>query len=171
MAAIRTTERTIPRVSRGTGTKPTLRHPPLLVVSFYAALTLSGCSVGMAMSGKQSPDLGAIRVGSTRGEVELQLGSPAQSATLPEGGRVDIYEYEVGNEPSAGRAIGHGVMDVLTLGLWEVIGTPIEGFTGEKRRIKINYGPDDRVTAIGAAPPPPAASPAPAAPATPAPKP
>ena len=48
--------------------------------------------------------------------------------------RVDLYEYEIGNKPSAGRAIGHGVMDILTLGLWEIIGTPIEGFQGEKKR-------------------------------------
>jgi hypothetical protein len=25
------------------------------------------------------------------------------------------------------RAVGHGVLDVMTLGLWEVAGTPIEG--------------------------------------------
>ena len=88
-----------------------------------------------------------------RGEVEIQLGSPAKSTTLPDGRRVDIYDYEVGNEPSAGRAIGHAVMDVLTFGIWEVIGTPIEGFTGEKRRIQITYGPDNRVIAIQSAPP------------------
>ena len=111
-------------------------------------IVLSGCSVGMAMSGKKEPNLGAFRVGSSRGEVELQLGSPVSSATTPEGKRVDIYEYELGNEPSAGRAIGHGVLDVLTLGLWEVAGTPIEGFQGEKKRLTIRYDAKDTVEAI-----------------------
>jgi hypothetical protein len=109
---------------------------------------LSACSVGMAMSGSRNPDLGAIKVGAARGEVELHLGSPIRSASLDDGGRVDIYAYEVGNEPSAGRAVGHGVMDVLTLGLWKVFGTPIEGFQGEKHQATITYDQNDRVVDI-----------------------
>ena len=120
-------------------------------------LTLGGCSVGMAMSGKKDPNLGAFRVGSTRGEVELQLGSPISTTTTTEGRRVDLYEYEIGNEPSGGRAIAHGVMDVLTLGLWEIIGTPIEGFQGSKHRLTVTYDQEDRVMAINQSvvPPPP----------------
>ncbi|MCX5718040.1 MAG: hypothetical protein NTW44_07045 [Nitrospirae bacterium] len=114
--------------------------------------SISGCSVGMAMSGKEDPNFGAFRVGSARGEVELQLGSPINSVTIPEGKRVDVYEYEIGNKPSAGRAIGHGIMDILTLGLWEVIGTPIEGFIGEKKKLTITYDKNDKVEAINQAP-------------------
>lgn len=114
--------------------------------------SISGCSVGMAMSGKEDPNFGAFRVGSTRGEVELQLGSPINSVTIPEGKRVDVYEYEIGNKPSAGRAIGHGVMDILTFGLWEVIGSPIEGSIGEKKKLTITYDKNDKVEAINQAP-------------------
>jgi hypothetical protein len=109
---------------------------------------LAGCSVGMALSGSDNPDLGAIQVGSSRGEVEMHLGSPTDSTTLEDGRRADIYQYEIGNEPSAGRAIGHGAMDVLTLGLWEVVGTPIEGVQGERYHATITYGPDDKVVDI-----------------------
>lgn len=118
---------------------------------------LTACSVGMALSGKKEPNLGAFNVGSTRGEAELQLGSPVASVTNPNGTRTDIYEYELGNEPSAGRAIGHGVMDILTLGLWEVVGTPIEAFQVSKHRITIVYGKDDRIISLNRAvvPPPP----------------
>ncbi|MGE9986571.1 hypothetical protein [Desulfovibrio sp. SGI.169] len=118
-----------------------------------SGLLLQGCSVGMAMSGKKQPELGAVRVGATRGEIELHLGSPVE-ITEVNGSRVDIYEYEIGNEPSAGRAIGHGVMDILTLGIWEVVGTPVEGFQGEKKRLMITYNEDDTVASIGAAPMP-----------------
>lgn len=136
------------------------KHRRLKSVSIlYAALylTVAGCSVGMAMSGKKDPNLGAFRVGSTRGEVELQLGSPMSTTSTVEGRRVDLYEYEIGNEPSGGRAIAHGVMDVLTLGLWEIIGTPIEGFQGTKHRLTVTYDQEDRVLAINQAvvPPPP----------------
>lgn len=122
-----------------------------VVVLGYLVILLEGCSVGMAMSGKEEPNLGAFRVGSPRGEVELQLGSPSASVTNPSGGRTDIYEYELGNKPSAGRAAGHAVLDVLTLGLWEIVGTPIEAFQGEKRRLSITYDANDRVVAINQA--------------------
>ena len=112
------------------------------------AFVLGGCSVGMAMSGNDNPDLGAVRVGATRGEVQMQLGSPVRTTTAPDGTRTDVYQYEIGNEPSAGRAIGHGVMDVLTLGAWEIIGTPVEGFQGEKYQATITYGQDDKVIQI-----------------------
>ena len=120
-----------------------------LVWILMLCVMTSGCSVGMAMSGKKEPQLGAVRVGATRGEVELQLGAPIEIRE-ENGHRADIYEYEIGNEPSAGRAIGHGVMDVLTLGLWEVAGTPIEGFQGEKKRLLVTYDDSDVVTRIGA---------------------
>ncbi len=117
----------------------------MVIISLFC---LCGCSVGMALSGEKEPNIGAIKVGSSRGEVEMHLGSPSMSTTLEDGTRVDIYEYEIGNEPSAGRAIGHGVMDVLTLGLWEIAGTPIEGTQGEKRQITIKYDSNDCVKSI-----------------------
>ena len=112
---------------------------------------LYGCSVGMALSGKEEPDLGAIHVGSTRGEIELHLGSPVETIASSDGKRVDIYEYEIGNEPSAGRAAIHGAMDILTIGLWEIVGTPVEGFQGEKHRIAITYDSDDKCCEISRA--------------------
>src|SRR5262245_8261647 len=55
----------------------------LAIAGAYGGLLLAlmGCSVGMALSGKEEPNLGAFRVGSPRGEVELQLGSPVSSVT------------------------------------------------------------------------------------------
>ena len=124
------------------------RHAAPVVTVLALAWLLSACSVGMALSGSDNPDLGAVKVGASRGEVEMHLGSPKNSATLADGGRTDIYEYEIGNEPSAARAIGHGAMDVMTLGLWEVIGTPIEGVQGERYHATITYGSDDKVVEI-----------------------
>ena len=38
---------------------------------------------------------------------------------------------------SAARAAMHGILDVSTLGLWEVAGTPIEGVKGKKTKYVI----------------------------------
>jgi hypothetical protein len=117
-------------------------------------IALTGCSVGMAMSGKPDPNLGAFGVGSSRGQVEMHIGSPTTSTTLPDGTRMDLYSYEIGNTPSPGRAIGHGVMDVLTLGLWEVIGTPIEAWTGQTHSLAVTYDASDRVIVLTRGSPP-----------------
>ena len=43
-------------------------------------------------------------------------------------------------------------MDVLTLGLWEIVGTPIEGFTGDQFVLTIQYDMNDKVTKIQTSP-------------------
>jgi len=51
---------------------------------------------------------------------------------------------------SAGRAAMHGVLDVFTLGLWEVAGTPIEGSVGKKEMypIKIYYEDGEKINKV-----------------------
>jgi len=121
-------------------------------IKFYFFIILflinTGCSVGMAMSGKEAPNLGMVQVGASRGEIELTLGSPGKTVTLKDGNRMDVYEYEIGNEPSPGRAAGHAVMDLLTLGLWEIVGTPVEAIQGDKRKLNITYDKNDIVLSI-----------------------
>ncbi|MDP1853446.1 MAG: hypothetical protein Q8L26_04525 [Candidatus Omnitrophota bacterium] len=107
----------------------------------------SGCSVMMALHGKREVDLGSLHVGQPRDEVILLLGQPAQTLTT-DTGRKEIFEIQRGNSPSAGRAIGHGVMDVLTFGGWEIIGTPVEGFSSSQLQITIDFDKDDKVTKI-----------------------
>ena len=112
-------------------------------------LAVQGCSVYMAAAGSREPNLAAFGVGSHRGQVEQQLGRPKTSSTSPEGVRSDTYAYTLGNEPSAGRAVAHGVADVLTLGIWEIFGTPIEAASqGDEKTITVDYDTSDRVQAI-----------------------
>ncbi len=119
-----------------------------VLVFAYFLTVCSGCSVGMAMSGKKAPNLGLVQEGASRGQIELQLGPPIKTSSLGNGKRMDVYEYETGNEPSAGRAIGHAIMDILTFGLWEILGTPIEGFIGDKYQLTVLYDERDRVASI-----------------------
>ena len=111
----------------------------LRYIGLLLLIPMGACSVGMAMSGKPSPNLGAVQKGVSRGEVEMHLGSAAQTTTHPDGTITSVYNYEVGNDPSAGRAIGHAALDVLTLGAWEIVGTPVEGVQGEKYQAFVTY--------------------------------
>jgi len=111
--------------------------------------SLCGCSVGMALSGKPDPNLGAVKEKARRGEVELNLGGPPiRTMSLPNGKLLCVYKYSTGDTPSPGRAIFHVFMDVFTLGLWEIIGTPVEGFTGNTHYVSITYDDDDRVVEV-----------------------
>ena len=125
-----------------------MASPPRVFAAIASIIWLAGCSVGMALSGDKDPDIGAVRIGSTRGEAEMHLGSPVRTNAGAGGSRLDVYEYEIGNEPSGGRAVAHGVMDVLTLGLWEIAGTPIEAVQGEKYEATLTYDEQDRVIDI-----------------------
>ena len=109
-----------------------------------------GCSVAMAMSGDPDPDLSIVRVGASRGEVEMQIGAAVQQSTTREGYTIAKYHYTIGNKPDAGRAIAHGALDVLTLGLWEVIGTPVEAIIVKHYDMTVTYDRDMRVLAVNA---------------------
>lgn len=110
---------------------------------FCLAVCLSGCSVGMALSGKREPQLQNLRKGMDIEEAHFIMRDYTPSVTFTEeGDRIEEYEIQLGNAPSGGRAIGHGVMDVLTFGCWEVIGTPVEAVTSGKTTVTITYRED-----------------------------
>ena len=119
----------------------------LLAVLMVTSCALQSCSVGMAMSGKADPNTGSLQMGQSRDLVLLNLGQPSQTHLTDEG-RTDVFKLERGNEPSSGRAAGHAVMDVLTLGIWEIIGTPIEGVAGETFTLSIQYDKEEKVTKV-----------------------
>lgn len=123
----------------------------LRLIIVLLCLQLPGCSVGMAMKGKPDPNVGVLAVGQDRGIVLLNLGQPSQTSAT-EAGRTDIFRLERGNAPSTGRALGHRAMDVLTLGLWEVVGTPIEGFSGDEFTVTIEYDAAEKVMKVSSTP-------------------
>ena len=112
----------------------------LLAAVFFAMLSCDGCSVYMAASGTKEPNLANVHRGASRTDIEVALGQPKSINPQQDGQTAAIYEYTVGDEPSKGRAVGHGVMDVLTFGLSEVVGTPIEALNrGDKVKVNVLY--------------------------------
>lgn len=56
------------------------------------------------------------------------------------------FKQGYGKAAKFGRAMKHGVADIATLGLWEIIGTPVESaFDGNNVAYQITYDENDNV--------------------------
>ena len=122
---------------------------PLLIVSLCL---ISGCSVYMASKQPEKKDLSVLSEGTTRGHVIAEIGSPIHSEETSEG-KMDIYKFVQGYSKGTkvGRAVFHGVADVFTLGLWEVISTPVEGIAdGTEVTLEVYYGKNNKVKTVKA---------------------
>jgi len=127
-----------------------------LGADLYVMLALSGCSVAMALHGNPEPNFKAFAVGSSRQQVEIQLGKPVASQPLGEGKKKDSYRFEIGNSPNGHRATMNFYIDLATIGLWELPGTIIEAMMGHDEETRITYNAKDRVLAVeGYTPPEP----------------
>lgn len=114
-----------------------------LAVASLLGSVMSGCSVGMAASGNKEQDTSIIFPGSNRAVIMSKLGPPDTSRTTEEGKQEDTYLIKAGNESSSGRAWAHAGLDLLSLGVWEVVATPYElAQSEEKSRYVITY--DDK---------------------------
>ena len=125
------------------------------VCGLYAAFLLSGCSIGMALSGNKQPNFDFISIGAPRNQVEVELGHPAATNESTEGKQEATYKYEMGNSPNTGRAWVNFYVDLYTIGLAEPILTVIELLQGHDEETRIVYGPDNRILEIHGYTPPP----------------
>jgi hypothetical protein len=97
---------------------------------------------------KKNVDLFAV--GTPRSLLLAEFGMPTASE-LRDGKKYEIYKFVQGYSAGAkaGRAVFHGAADVLTLGLWEVIGTPVEGtFSGDEMAYEVGYDGNNRVDEV-----------------------
>jgi len=103
----------------------------------------------MALHGNKEHDYSLLREGTSREAILASFGEP-KSSERREDGRiiVDTYELEEGDKSKPGIAAAHFVMDVLTLGIWEIAGTIIEANEGKDVTYVITYSPDGRVSFV-----------------------
>jgi hypothetical protein len=94
--------------------------------------------------GRQTPskkEVGLLTPGIPRSLVLAELGQPVATETRT-GKRVEVYSFVQGYSKGVrvSRSIAHGAADVLTLGLWEAIGTPTEAtFDGTRVAHEVTY--------------------------------
>ncbi len=114
------------------------------------ALTAVGCSVAMAAHQPSRKDVKLFAKGMPRNLIVGEVGAPVITETR-NGQRVDVYAFRQGYSKAArvSRTIGHGAADVLTLGLWEMVGTPTEAaFNGKRVVYEVTYDASDRVETV-----------------------
>jgi hypothetical protein len=101
----------------------------------YVALTLfiSSCSVYKAAS-NDGVEVSDVRKCHSRG-CYLSLGMEILDKHTEENGKyTETYRAKARKSGfNYVRAAGHGALDVMTLGLWEVAGTPVEGALSNNR--------------------------------------
>jgi hypothetical protein len=100
-----------------------------------------GCSVYMAAKQPDQKNLHVLDKGTPKSHVISELGPPIYSKN-EDGKSCDVHSFVQGYTTGAkvGRAVFHGAADVLTLGLWEVAGTPIEAVAdGTPIKVEIYY--------------------------------
>lgn len=109
----------------------------LICLSFIAII--SSCSVMMAAK-KEGTNIDKVQACRTRGQFLSYGPVIVNSERMPTGELVETYQYQK-ERGSAVRALMHGVLDVSTCGVWEVVGTPIEACIDEKSyfSIKVYY--------------------------------
>ncbi len=121
------------------------------VVVFSIVLFLSsGCSVFMAANQPDKKNVDLFTVGTQRSLLIAEYGAPTESENR-DGIDYDTFRFVQGYSTGAkvGRAVFHGVADVLTIGLWEVVGTPAEAiFDGDKMAYEVSYDEENRVDQV-----------------------
>ena len=119
----------------------------LLIVGTF---NITGWSVFMAAKQPEKKDTKMLAVGVPRAVILAEFGAPV--STVKNGDEtVDIFSFKQGYGKAAkfGRMMFHGVADVATLGLWEIIGTPVEsGFDGNNIAYQITYDQNDNVKTV-----------------------
>ena len=121
-----------------------------IVVILTLALMASGCSVAMSAK-KRGTSMTKVRESRTRASLLANDGVEIITAKKDEKGTL-IYEDLMVEKPtgSSARAVGHGILDVFTLGIWEVVGTPVEGHMTKKESapIRVYYDENENITKI-----------------------
>jgi hypothetical protein len=115
------------------------------------ALGLGGCGPILEATRDTPVNLDHVVVGESRVNVMADLGAP--TATVKSGSNdCDVYKLCTEGPGGAGKgaiAAGEVVADVFTLGLTELIFTPVEAATrGCLHTVMACYGPDNKLASI-----------------------
>lgn len=118
---------------------------------FVFGILLSSCSIYMAANQPGREDLAVLTEGTPQATVRAELGSPAWIGKDGQGLDVEVFQFVQGYSGGAraSRVLWHTAADTFSLGLWELIGTPIESHhSGTKMNAIVTYDEQQRVKSV-----------------------
>lgn len=107
----------------------------------------TGCAATMAARQPGAKDLSVLQPGTPRGRVIAELGHPLATHPTNQGG-VDVFAFKQGytRVNRTARALGHATGTVVTGGIWEIAGIPLESwYDGTDVKLEVYYGPGGHV--------------------------
>lgn len=125
-----------------------LKNNFYLIGLFLVVVMLSGCSVKKAASINSTNKGPVLAYGRDRNFVISQLGQPRASQAK---GSSIVDEYKLQRNSrgwGVARAGLYGALDVGTVGLWELIGTPLEDFVQSEELVTIEYDENSQIRRV-----------------------
>ncbi len=120
------------------------------IVIISSALWLGGCSVYMAAHQPSEKNISLFKVGTRRDVLIAEFGVPT-SSEVKNGKKFEIYRFTQGYSQGAktARALAEGTADVFTLGITEVITTPVEAINdGNLTVYEVSYDNNECVDQV-----------------------
>lgn len=105
----------------------------------------------MAAKQPSKKNIELFKAGTPRSLILAEFGMPTAAEVRSDGRKYEVYRFTQGYSTGAktGRSLLHGVADVFTLGIWEVIGTPTEGaFSGDEMAFEVRYDNNDKIDEV-----------------------
>jgi hypothetical protein len=103
----------------------------------------TGCAATMAAHQPDFKDFSVLQPGTPRSRVVAELGQPIDTRPTDHGG-VDVFAFTQGYSRAnrTARALGHATGTIVTAGVWEIAGIPLEAwFDGTDVKMEVYYGP------------------------------
>lgn len=122
-----------------------------LTTAACMAALLNGCSVYMASNQPTAKNLDLLKEGTPRTLLIAEYGVPLETKTVSGKSKCEVFKFTQGysSGAKATRAVFHGLADVFTLGLWEVVGTPTESvFSGDYMVYEVCYDEMERAKSV-----------------------
>lgn len=124
-----------------------LRIVGRLALLVIPCVFVTSCSVMMAAR-CEGVSITDVQTNSTRDEMLACGARVLTSETDFDGRLVEVYRFQK-ERGSPVRAVMHGVLDISTMGLWEVVGTPMEALDGrEYFMLRVYYNWDETVRKV-----------------------
>ena len=128
----------------------TVRRLGYVSILGLTLLAMSACSVYKASNQPDKKNMSVLSAGTPRSNVIAELGAPIWSGDK-NGEKTDMFAFKQGYSKGAkvSRAFFHGAADIVTIGMWEVVGTPIETVAdGTDIKVEVTYDEHESVKAV-----------------------